>query len=293
METKANYVAVGAFVLACVFGLVVALLWLAGAQYTSEFAYYRTFFTGSVTGLGDGTLVRYNGIQVGHVSKLDFDPDDPKRVIVTLQVDPKLNIPSDSLASIASEGLTGGTYVEIDGGSKTAAVLPHKIWGEYPIIKTSPSTLQQLEQSAPELVDKLNKAADKINDLLSDQNRKNVAQILHDLRDTMDAVDKHTHDIETTLANVSQASGKLNGDLADLHVDLTDLHGVLGHADASLGKINRLTDDADGAVNSANVGQLSSQIRGLASSLTRLSDQLEHEPTRLLFGDRRKGYTPP
>jgi len=292
METKANYVAVGAFVMAAVLGAVVALLWLAGAQYSAEFAYYRTFFTGSVTGLGDGTIVRYNGIAVGHVSKLDFDPDNPKRVIVTLQVDPKLNIPADSEASIASEGLTGGSYVEIDGGSKTAAVLPHKVWGEYPIIRTSPSMLQQLEQSAPELVAKLNKAADKLNDLLSDENRKNVAQILHDLRDTMGAIDRHSKDIETTLANVSQASGKLNGDLSDLHVDLTDLHGVLTHADASLGKINTLADDADSAVNNANVGQLSSQIRGLATSLTRLSDQLEHEPTRLLFGDRRKGYTP-
>jgi phospholipid/cholesterol/gamma-HCH transport system substrate-binding protein len=292
METKANYVAVGAFVMAAVLGAVVALLWLAGAQYSAEFAYYRTFFTGSVTGLGDGTIVRYNGIAVGHVSKLDFDPDNPKRVIVTLQVDPKLNVPADSEASIASEGLTGGTYVEIDGGSKTAAVLPHKVFGDYPIIRTSPSTLQQLEQSAPELVAKLNKAADKLNDLLSDENRKNVAQILHDLRDTMGAIDRHSKDIETTLANVSQASGKLNGDLNDLHVDLTDLHGVLTHADASLGKINTLADDADSAVNNANVGQLSSQIRGLATSLTRLSDQLEHEPTRLLFGDRRKGYTP-
>ena len=34
-------------------------------------------------GLGKGTAVRYNGIDVGRVSQLDFDPDDPKRVIVT------------------------------------------------------------------------------------------------------------------------------------------------------------------------------------------------------------------
>lgn len=286
METKANYVAVGAFVLICVFGFVIALLWLAGAQYSEEFSYYRTYFTGSVTGLGDGTIIRYNGIQVGHVSKVSFDPDDPKRVIVTLQVDPTLNIPTDSEASIASEGLTGGNYVEIDGGTKEAGYFPHKTWGGYPVIKSRPSTLQQLEQSAPELVAKLNKAADKLNDLLSDKNRKAVADILQNLDGTMAAIDRHTKDIETTLANVSQASAKLDTDLADLH-------GVLGNANTSLGKINHLTDDADNAVNSAQFGQLSAQVRTLATSLTRLSDQLEHEPTRLLFGDRRKGYTPP
>ena len=36
METKANYVAVGAFVLACVIRLVVTSLWLAGVQDSQE-----------------------------------------------------------------------------------------------------------------------------------------------------------------------------------------------------------------------------------------------------------------
>ena len=55
METKANYVAVGAFVLACAVGLVVTILWLAGVQYSQEYAYYQANFKGPVTGLGKGT----------------------------------------------------------------------------------------------------------------------------------------------------------------------------------------------------------------------------------------------
>src|SRR5476651_2536630 len=115
METKANYVAVGAFVLICVLGLVVTLLWLAGAQYSQEYAYFQTYFKGPVTGLGDGTVVRYNGIDVGRVTDLEFDPNDPQTVIVTLQAKPDLNIREDSETSIESEGLTGGSYVEISG----------------------------------------------------------------------------------------------------------------------------------------------------------------------------------
>src|ERR1700685_2558987 len=157
METKANYVAVGAFVLACVLGAVVALLWLAGAQYSEEFLYYKTDFEGPVTGLGNGTAVRFNGIDVGHISKLNFDPDDPKKVIVTLQVDPALQLHADSVATIASEGLTGGSYVEIDGGSKTAPILKPKFWGDYPTLKSKQSTLQELEQSLPQLMAKINK----------------------------------------------------------------------------------------------------------------------------------------
>ena len=123
METKANYVAVGGFVLVCVVGLVVALLWLAGIQYTQEYDYYQTIFKGSVSGLGRGTVTRYNGIEVGRITNLEFDPADPQRVIVTLQVQPNLNIREDSVASIASQGLTGGSYVEISGGTKNAPLL--------------------------------------------------------------------------------------------------------------------------------------------------------------------------
>src|ERR1700735_1025909 len=123
METKANYVAVGAFVLICVIGLVVTIMWLAGVQYAQEYSYYQADFKGAVTGLGKGTVTRYNGIDVGRITDLQFDPNDPQRVIVTLQVQPNLNIRDDSVASIDSQGFTGGSFVEISGGTSKAPIL--------------------------------------------------------------------------------------------------------------------------------------------------------------------------
>src|ERR1700745_2569801 len=130
METKANYVAVGVFVMALVLGLGVALSWLPGAQYAQEYAYYQTYFSGSVSGLGTGTSVRYNGIEVGRVNKLNFDPNDPRKDQGIMQIDPKVNIHAGSAAAIASQGLTGGSFVEIDGGSKKAPVLKPQYWGD-------------------------------------------------------------------------------------------------------------------------------------------------------------------
>jgi phospholipid/cholesterol/gamma-HCH transport system substrate-binding protein len=296
METKANYVAVGAFVLALVLGLVIALLWLTGAQYAQEYAYYQTYFSGSVSGLGTGTSVRYNGIEVGRVSKLNFDPNDPRRVQVVMQIDPTLKIHSDSVAYIASQGLTGGSYVEIDGGSKNTPVLEPRVWGEYPTIRSKPSTLQLLEQSGSALVVKLNRIGDRLNDLLSDKNRKAIADILANLRTTTGVLSARSKDIDTTLHNFSTASQKLDTDLADLHV-------TLGHADQTIGSIGtaatsaangitRLTEHVDASVSSAQIGQLSSDTRNLINNLNRLSNQLQNQPTLLLFGDRREGYTP-
>jgi phospholipid/cholesterol/gamma-HCH transport system substrate-binding protein len=288
METKANYVAVGAFVLICMVGLVVTLLWLAGAQYSQEYVYYQTSFKGPVTGLGDGTTVRYNGIDVGRVKELNFDPSDPQRVIAKLQLKPDLHIRKDSEATIESEGLTGGSYVEISGGTKKSAELLPEYPGQVPVIKSSPSTLQQLAQSAPRLVEKLNLAADKVNDLLNDTNRKSFQHILGNLDQTTSAIARRSDDIDRMLANFSQASAKLK-DVA------AKIGPTLATADNTLQKFGKLATDADDFVNGEGLSQLSDVLRDtrrMVTSLTRLSNELDRQPTKLLFGDRHKGYIP-
>ncbi len=197
METKANYVAVGAFVLACVIGLVVTILWLAGAQYSQEYAYYQANFKGPVTGLGKGTVTRYNGIEVGRVTALEFDPGDPSRVIVTMQVQPNLNIRNDSTASIESQGLTGGS------SSRSAAAPPtRRCWwrrttSAIPVIRTTQSTFAQLEQTAPEVVAKLNVAASRLNDMLNDDNRRAIAHVLANLDETTEVIARRSAPIST------------------------------------------------------------------------------------------------
>ncbi|HXS06080.1 MAG TPA: MlaD family protein [Rhizomicrobium sp.] len=288
METRANYVAVGAFVLACVIGLVVTILWLAGAQYSQEYAYYQTYFKGPVTGLGKGTVTRYNGIDVGRVTDLKFNPDDPQSVIVTMQVQPNLNIREDSEASIESQGLTGGTYVEISGGTAKSPTLTAKDGQEYPVIRAKQSTLQQLEQSAPEVVAKLNIAVTRLNDLLSDQNRKAVSNVLANLDQTTTMLAKNSSEIDATIKNADAATTSLRDASASLKP-------TLEHADVTMTKFGKVADDADAFIKGDGLAQLSDlvgEMRRLVASLTKFSDQLNRDPTKLLFGDRRKGYDP-
>jgi len=288
LETKANYVAVGAFVLACVVGLVITIMWLAGAQYSQEWAYYQTYFKGPVTGLGKGTVTRYNGIDVGRVTELKFNPNDPQSVIVTMQVQPNLNIREDSQASIESQGLTGGSYVEISGGTAKSPTLVAKDGQDYPVIRAKQSTLQQLEQSAPEVVAKLNIAVTRLNDVLSDKNRKSLTNVLSNLDETTSAIAKRSADIDATIKNATVATANLRDASASLKP-------TLDHVDVTVNKFSKVADDADAFLKGDALSQISnmvSEIRRLVTSLTRFSDQLNREPTKLLFGDRRKGYDP-
>ena len=288
METKANYVAVGAFVLACVIGLVVTIMWLAGVQYSQEYAYYQAYFKGPVTGLGKGTVTRYNGIEVGRITDLQFDPSDPQRVIVTMQVQPNLNIREDSVASIDSQGLTGGSFVEITGGTAKSPLLVAREGERYPVIHTKQSTFAQLQQSAPEVVAKLNVAASRLNDLLNDNNRRAIAHILASLDETTQTIARRDADIDATIAHANQAMTKL--DEAS-----NNLKPTLQQVDLTLRKYGKVADDADAFINGDGLAQLADLIgeaRRLVTSLDQFSDQLNRQPTKLLFGDRRKGYEP-
>ena len=288
METKANYVAVGAFVLACVIGLVVTIMWLAGVQYSQEYAYYQAYFRGSVTGLGKGTVTRYNGIEVGRITDLEFDPSDPQRVIVTMQVQPSLNIREDSVASIDSQGLTGGAFVEITGGTAKSPLLVAREGQRYPVIHTKQSTFAQLQQSAPEVVAKLNVAASRLNDLLNDNNRRAIAHILANLDETSQVIARRSADIDATIAHANEAMAKLD-DTAN------SLKPTIQQVDLTVRKYGKVADDADAFINGDGLAQLSDLIgesRRLVTNLSEFSDQLNRTPTKLLFGDRRKGYEP-
>ena len=67
METKANYVLIGAFTLGVVAFLLLFALWAARWSSQQAWDFYDVVFTEAVTGLSEGASVQYNGIAVGTV----------------------------------------------------------------------------------------------------------------------------------------------------------------------------------------------------------------------------------
>src|SRR5690606_40078169 len=107
METRANYVAIGAFVFVVLIGAFLFILWLGGGAERVQRSDIRVVFPGAVTGLSIGGQVLYNGIRIGDVAALNFDPNDPKVVIATVRVDANAPLREDVTATLNFQGLTG------------------------------------------------------------------------------------------------------------------------------------------------------------------------------------------
>jgi phospholipid/cholesterol/gamma-HCH transport system substrate-binding protein len=295
METKANYVAVGAFVLTCLVATTAALLWLAGAQFADEFTIYRTYFQGGATGLGPGTIVRYNGIEVGNVSEVNFDPNNPRQIIADLQIDPQLQIRQDAVASLELQGLTGGIYVLITGGTPTAPFLTRMEDQPYPIINSRQSAIQQLFTGTPELLTQLTVLAESGIDLLNEENREALAESFANLRDLTTALAARTEEIDAALTNLSPLMERFNSVLISSDEAMSQFGAVATSVEETAQALTQLAVGFDEAVNKGavpEVEQLLVEARALIVSLGRLSEAIERQPTQLLFGDRREGYTP-
>jgi phospholipid/cholesterol/gamma-HCH transport system substrate-binding protein len=310
METRANYVAVGAFVLLVLAGAVVALLWLARGQFNRESTFYDIYFTGSVTGLAQGSAVRYNGIQVGRVVEIRIDPQNLSQVRATIEVDPTTTvIKSDAVASLEIQGLTGAAFIEITGGSQNAAPLQRLEGERYAVITSRPSGLQQVVMSAPEALTRLIDVADRLSLLFDEKNRAALAETLENLRRVTAVAAARAGDVDSAVGDAAASMRELRGTMIDLHQLIAkggEGRDMLSSIDSASRKLDHLVEHLDTLVqenrqplrefgqNGLNqMSQLLMESRTVIANLNRITDEIQRDPTRFFFGgDRRQGYQP-
>ena len=195
METRASYTLVGAFVLVLMLGMVGFVIWLAKFDSTVRYTDYEILFDGSVTGLTADSPVRYLGIPVGTVRKIEIDPFNVDLVRVVIQVDSDTPVKTDSIASIEMQGITGGAYVEIEGGGQDSLDLVPEPGKSIATIKSEKSALQELFASAPQVLKSANELLERANKLLDEQNREIIHQILADVQSFTGELAEHSGSI--------------------------------------------------------------------------------------------------
>ncbi len=277
METRASYLLVGTFVISLMVGLVVFVLWLAKFQFDAEFARYDIYFKGSVTGLNLGSPVRYSGVRVGEVTDVSLRPDRPDQVRITIEIDQKTPVRSDTVATLEIEGLTGGLYVLLIGRTPDAPPIEAAPGQRHPVIAAESSTLQQVLEGAPELVQKIDLLLVRANDLLNAENRSNLSSTLAHiseftiaLADRGDDIGALLQDASATMANVRSATESFK-ELAVSLEGTTDR--LVERADATLVSIDAMAQQITTSVgdSATDARALIADLRGTAKNLSAVS----------------------
>ena len=111
MDTKVNYIVVGLFVILLTLAIIGSAIWLAGVHSTQQYNTYLTYLNEAVTGLSEKASVKFNGVDVGFVDKINLNPQNPQQVRLVLQIDQRVPITEATRASLLSLGITGIAFV--------------------------------------------------------------------------------------------------------------------------------------------------------------------------------------
>jgi phospholipid/cholesterol/gamma-HCH transport system substrate-binding protein len=107
MNTKVNYVVVGAFVVVLGAAVLAIVLWLGKSDYRGVYDRYYAYMQESVAGLSVNSTVKYRGVDVGRVKDIVLNPENPQEVRLTLDILHATPIKIDTVAVLETQGLTG------------------------------------------------------------------------------------------------------------------------------------------------------------------------------------------
>lgn len=246
METRAHYLLVGLFVIVLGIGLLGFVIWLIGAQQGGATARYLIFYEGSVTGLREGGSVRLEGVRVGSVNSVRLDLKQLGRVRIEIDILAEIPIKTDTVASLELEGLTGGRYVLLAGGTTAAPPVKKPPDEPYPVIPSRPSSLDELLQDAPDVVANVNRLLVNANRLFSEENVKNFSNTLANVSTLSDTIDDNRDEIDSIIKRIDQALESFDNTAGSVErlASLLEQDGqrLIDKAETTMVKINQLAD---------------------------------------------------
>jgi phospholipid/cholesterol/gamma-HCH transport system substrate-binding protein len=286
-DNQRNYLMVGIFVLAILAALIGSLALLAGRTGATD-VYYTAF--DNVAGVAPGTQVLYEGYPIGQVERIFPAPaGETPRYRVELSVVRGWHLPDDSEALIAAPGLLAPLTIDIRAGESAQALAPGALVrgveggnvfaavGDAatnlndltknslrPLVETigerAPAILTNLE----ELSAQLTQASKGVNQILSEENRAELRQILANLEDASAAVIRLAREVSGVL-------GKVDGIVTDNRGNIDEALVGLNHSLQSIARhIDAVNQNLEGT--SRNMNEFSRRIRQNPGLLLRGGD---------------------
>jgi phospholipid/cholesterol/gamma-HCH transport system substrate-binding protein len=226
METRANYIWVGAVTLALLAMVAAFIIWIARIN-EGDRNEYDIFFKQSVDGLANGSTVAYSGVPVGQVERIELWPKDQRFVRVRISVDHKVPIVFGTTATIQGS-FTGVSDIQLEGGKKGAPPIVDPGPEGVPVIPTKEGGLGAILANAPLLLERLATLTENLNLLLSEENRTAISGILKN-------TDKVTGDLARASPQVEQTMAELRGALSQARSALVAFEAVAGKTNELLG----------------------------------------------------------
>src|SRR5215468_7415670 len=266
METRANYVLIGAFTLAVIAAAFGFVLWFQSLHTTKLRSPLRVVFEGPASGLRNGGSVNFNGIRIGEVISVKLD--NTRRVVALAMVENKAPIRRDTVVGLEFQGLTGVAAISLKGGEEAAPPVPLDEDG-VPVLTADPNALQDVTEA-------IRATLQNVNRLVAD-NQQSIKNSLHNLETFTGALARNSEKIDNVMARVDGVMGKADS----LMLGLNSIGGGAGGGElaAMVKAIKELAEDFD-----KKSGALMADGRRTLADISRAVNNFDRNPSRVIFG---------
>ena len=304
MYSRINYTVVGIFVLIFATGMVWFAFWLAKYGLQKEFDYYKVQMSESVSGLSKDSTVKLHGVDVGSISEITINPKDIEKVEIILKINRGTPIKEDMVVFTEMYGVTGISYIQIDGGTNGAKTL-EPTEDHIPVISTAPSWLNKTTKGLGTLADRITLLVDKSQKLLSEKNIETLGKVFDNTEKITAKAEEveqkainSLEEVDITLREFRASMDKINDKLTSVTEDFTDIKKVANPAIVKLMEtsrnFNRVTLKVEKSLDRGDYNlkkifePMLVEVEVLSHQINDLAQQLEQSPNDLLF----KGRTP-
>ena len=201
METRSNYVMVGAVTVALLAGVLLFIVWLAGLSNKATKC-FDIYFSQGVGGLNKGSNVTFSGVPVGQVTKISLLPNRPEFVWVRIEVEEQTPVLQGTSAQIHGVGFTGVSEIQLTGAERGRPPIEEAGPQGCPVVPATSGGISALLNSAPELIDRIQRLTERLTELLSDKNQNSISDILENIDATTRELRKNAPAMGQTIADV-------------------------------------------------------------------------------------------
>jgi phospholipid/cholesterol/gamma-HCH transport system substrate-binding protein len=220
--------------------------------------FFINFKGTSVNGLPVGAPVKFQGVEVGTVSRISVLPDDLSSIRVELEIEKGFPVRSDMAATMTYTGITGAKFIELAGGTNASPRLA-------PGGEIQPS--RGLGEKAEDIVANIDTAVRRINDLLGEENQKRIRLFLENTEKSAAVVSGVLEAKRDNLSNAITNIEKAALDFGAVTENLRRISGDLGGLTSKLSEgAGQVLDNFNKRFSDEELGKLLKNLQAFVES---------------------------
>lgn len=281
MASAKTSLAVGIFVTVGFIMAIAGIIWLGTSSYFEKGFRYVAYFDESVQGLDKDSPVKYRGVTIGRVEKIQVAPDT-NLIETLLKIENRPATAENIVARLKSVGITGIMFIELERKNPDDPDLSPVLdfTPPYPVIRTRPSEIRQLLQGLDSVFSQIraldvrgisNRLKTTIDILNRTARTARIQELSEDISETLRKIGKTAEAVQTFVLDTKKTGGSI-------HELVLDSRKTVRHINGTFTSIDDIIRDNKNQLNDALV-KFNQTLQGATALLEKGSDLIDNTGT--------------